>query len=558
MLEDKKQEYGFDNLDDVIKKVQVNVDWLNNNNYLNFYRTLNGNKVKVGIKRIIRKFLSFLLFPLFEQQSQINDKILENISDLLDCNRYLYHDQMKLITIFHENRNRLNEECLQLQNLERNLDSLKQSIEYYNSYLSLAIQECRNTIEEYQERLACIEQMRTMVDELNLDFNNQNKYMEEAKNVCAAMARDLMRTKWKLRDHLEQLEDSSEHLLTCKICNYSAPEKSFEIKESDCIFEGGHLKRYVCPQCGCIFGPTKFSVQTKEEFSDDYIVHYAGFSEVDSTHKEIFAFQALAPNKNGVYLDYGCGKWSHTVYKLRQDGYIVYGYDPYAGDVDNPYIITDHETIRRMRFDGIFSNDLLEHLPDPISDLKFMKSLLRTPDSRMAHCTGCFLYKYEYTRFHMYFFTGNSLNILASRVGIQILGHKIEPATQDPCYLFGIMENFIDETHCMSTTCTRSLDSGLLAGPKDVIYGPGLILPEDDYLFIINIELPKGLDLVTCRVTTHRGQKLLQQFPLYNGENKYALHITNSDTGLEFVMQNPSNDGDLILKQIGILWENAK
>jgi len=53
-----------------------------------------------------------------------------------------------------------------------------------------------------------------------------------------------------------------------------------------------------------------------------------------------------------------------------------------------------------MRFDGIFSNNVLEHFRHPVQELQRMERLLHEGGS-MAHATPCFEYLYEYTRFHL-------------------------------------------------------------------------------------------------------------------------------------------------------------
>ena len=74
-----------------------------------------------------------------------------------------------------------------------------------------------------------------------------------------------------------------------------------------------------------------------------------------------------------------------------------------------------------MKFDGVFSNNVLEHLPDPVSELKFMKSLLRDEKTDlMAHATPCFEYAYEYTRFHLVFYTGGSIASVARQIGSSV------------------------------------------------------------------------------------------------------------------------------------------
>lgn len=94
-----------------------------------------------------------------------------------------------------------------------------------------------------------------------------------------------------------------------------------------------------------------------------------------------------------------------------------------------------------MKFDGIFSHDLLEHLKHPAEELRFMKTLLRNSDCKMAHCTACYRYKYEYTRFHTCFYTGNAVDYLCDRAGVEVTEYKDDGAATDfICYVFGIKE----------------------------------------------------------------------------------------------------------------------
>lgn len=358
--------------------------------------------------------------------------------------------------------------------------------------------------------------------------------------TIGAVARDLVRTKWQMRDMLEAEHGDENRELHCGICGYHAPLSSFETKEADCIFAGGHLKRFVCPKCGCIFGPTKFSDQTESEFDDDYTVHYAGFHEGDSTDKELYAFHMLKPSKTGIYLDYGCGSWSHTITQLRAEGYNVYGYDPYAADVDDSYVISDKEQLALMRFDGIFSNDLLEHLSDPIHELQFMKLLLKSRESKMAHCTGCYNYKYEYTRFHMFFFTGKSLDVLAERAGLSVLERSREPKTGDPCCLFGVTDGQIDLTKKLRCTGMKNYENGVLAKPGEVIFGPYIALPAGEYVFSVQATVPADRRNEICRMTSMHGQRVLQTFHIYPGNNQLCFILSAAEPDIELVMENHS------------------
>lgn len=410
--------------------------------------------------------------------------------------------------------------------------------------------------QELQEKIQLLEDQLQMTESIAQDtalkVQAEHRHQKDQDRTISAAARDLIRAKWQLRDMRSEQKNENDRRLRCGICGYSAPAGTFETKETDCIFAGGHLKRFICPECGCIFGPTKFADQTKQEFDDDYTVHYAGFQEGDSTHKEKFAFEQLRPTKDGIYLNYGCGRWSHTIEELRTQGYQVYGYDPYAADIDNPHVITDIKELSKMRFDGIFSNDLLEHLADPIRELQFMKLLLRKPESRMSHCTGCFHYKYEYTRFHMFFFTGNSVHVLAEKAGLSILGHMDEPSSEDPCYVFGIQNSRIDLLHHMMSTDQSQAESGIKAGSNEVIFGPYLTLPPGEYVFTVHLSLPSEIDEVQCNITSEHGEKILQSLTLFSGYNHISVILNEVQTDLELVIPNTAPQGDILVEQLAL------
>lgn len=77
------------------------------------------------------------------------------------------------------------------------------------------------------------------------------------------------------------------------------------------------------------------------------------------------------------------------------------------------------------QFDGIFSNNVLEHLSQPADDLRRMKGWLK-PGATMAHATPCFEYLYEYTRFHLFFFPGRSRELLADQAGLRIDNFEVD------------------------------------------------------------------------------------------------------------------------------------
>jgi len=80
--------------------------------------------------------------------------------------------------------------------------------------------------------------------------------------------------------------------------------------------------------------------------------------------------------------------------------------------------------VSKLKFDGIFSHDVLEHLRYPVKTFELFAKLLN-PGGKMAHATACYKYVYEYTRFHLVFYTGNAVEELCKRTQFRVI-QKIE------------------------------------------------------------------------------------------------------------------------------------
>jgi len=68
---------------------------------------------------------------------------------------------------------------------------------------------------------------------------------------------------------------------------------------------------------------------------------------------------------------------------------------------------------------------VLEHLRHPVAALQTMANLLPA-NGLMSHATPCFEYRFEFTRFHLFFFLGRSRSLLARRAGLQIENYQVE------------------------------------------------------------------------------------------------------------------------------------
>lgn len=446
--------------------------------------------IKRTIKKIIRKNVRFLLKPFIDFQNEINRKLKID--------------------------------------LEENNQKFKIDLEE-KQYL---LQECEKSIERLKE-----------IDE------EYQRHLDKMKADLGAVSRQLMAIKWKEIDAHRNFNEKPDDIVTCDICGYSAKRQEYETKETDCIFNGGHLVRYVCPRCDVIFGPSKFTALGQDGIDEDYWVHYLGFQEGDSTEKEIRAFKMLDPDKNGIYLNYGCGNWSKSIDILRKEGYQVYGYEPYAANIDNPYIISGVDNIKSMKFDGIFSNDLLEHLINPIEDLKFMKSLLLRPKSKMAHSTGCFAYKHEITRFHTHFFVGKSADILAEKTGFKIVDRCDDLERNDfICCVFQMNEtkvSYLKRMYVMGNG--RIQEDKVLLETEASCFGPYIDLGAGSYQ--LNIEL-EGAEIVsTLSCTAKMGKIILYTCPLLEGHNIIHLNLEQLERQVEFVIKNNGRN-EIVVKAV--------
>jgi SAM-dependent methyltransferase len=255
---------------------------------------------------------------------------------------------------------------------------------------------------------------------------------EQAGNHQMELLKNQIRVQWRILDQVHAMSPSPA-TLKCDICGFVGPTASLRELTSHCMFGGGRLLRHQCPSCDTIFGPRKMMDLTPEELSQEYEMHYRVYPEGDSTDSELRAFHALQPVREGRYLNYGAGAWSRSVEQLRREGWDVLAYEPHEAAARGEHVITSEAHLATIAFDGIFSNNVLEHFRDPVAALRRMTSLLK-PGARMSHATPCFDYLYEFTRFHLFFFPGRSLEALAKAADL-----KVEQFTVDGHYMNAVL-----------------------------------------------------------------------------------------------------------------------
>ena len=222
---------------------------------------------------------------------------------------------------------------------------------------------------------------------------------------------------WRGLDAIYDAKPGDE-LLRCIVCDHRGQRSGLTVHASNCIFGGGKLVRHECPACGCIFGPQKFLDQSPEMIGLDYQLLYSRYKEGDTTTNEVRTFHSLAPTMGRAYVNWGPGAWNRTIEQLRGEGWDIWGFEPSAPAAAR-YIVANKNALPSA-IDGLFSNNVIEHFADPVAQFSEFAALLR-PGARMAHSSPCYVYRYEFTRFHTLFLLGQAPHILAARTGFKVI-----------------------------------------------------------------------------------------------------------------------------------------
>lgn len=212
--------------------------------------------------------------------------------------------------------------------------------------------------------------------------------------------------------------------LRCYICDYNGCIDNYKKIYSDDIFNAGQIVRYQCPNCDLIFGDLRFLNLSEKEISDDYNDLYSYYKEGDTTKYILDVFNILNlfidENKNKKILDFACGNWNSVIQIIREKGFNnIYGFDKYVNNANPEYMLSEEQLLNN-KFDIIYSNNFIEHLINPINDIKYLLNLL-DKNGCLIFITSCFDYCYEFTHFHTFFFIGRSIDKLCEKLDIKMV-----------------------------------------------------------------------------------------------------------------------------------------
>lgn len=200
--------------------------------------------------------------------------------------------------------------------------------------------------------------------------------------------------------------------MECLICGFNGELPIIVAESGFKNVYNNPIVRYTCPACNVIFGPLDWISLPKEQLGQKYVdVYNAGWREADSTGPEWDAFSALSPEVGKRYLNWGAGSSCKTSILAKEHNLDLTDYDPFDTNPKNSNIISG-------LYDGLFSNNVIEHLQNPITDLLNMRKFLK-PNSKMVHATGCYSYVAELSPFHLFFLCGRSLGIVSEKIGMR-------------------------------------------------------------------------------------------------------------------------------------------
>ncbi len=162
-----------------------------------------------------------------------------------------------------------------------------------------------------------------------------------------------------------------------------------------------------------------------EGIKSEYQVLYEWWNDGGTGPDEFNALTSIyhGPFYQGIYLNWGSGARDKTLLSLLEQNRITsYHYDlaPNESLSNAGIIISDLENHHEF-FDGIYSNNMVEHLLDPVESFKKMNKTLKM-GGLMAHRSDSWGIDQPHTHFHVYLNLIKAADIIALKSGFELVG----------------------------------------------------------------------------------------------------------------------------------------
>ena len=236
----------------------------------------------------------------------------------------------------------------------------------------------------------------------------------------------------------------------CRICGgVLHPHRDFG-HGYGAAWAGRYVQVFACGSCGHKqFLPDLTDADLAAVYSTSYFINdaerklYVDMYALDynATVNEIHASLATWGFSGAYRLhEFGCGT-GLSVHQLRKKGVEATGSDwstiaiGFGQEQGNQHVFLENiNTVKEMagtHLDVIFTNHVIEHLPDPVSFLSNLKSLMndqsviimRFPngDGAINRALGMFYDPLFYFPHHIHYFGPKSISIAAERAGLKVL-----------------------------------------------------------------------------------------------------------------------------------------
>lgn len=201
-------------------------------------------------------------------------------------------------------------------------------------------------------------------------------------------------------------------MFNCPVCKKSTFLK-FKISHPE-------RKYYECASCHFLFQKGKSDVNKRTyKVNTSWEIDDPGFDMRNHIMAEII--KEKIKDKNRIILDYGCGT-GLLVSLLRDDGYKIYGYDPYIEKTNNKEVLSNRlKDLPVKKFDCILAVETIEHLENLKEDLR--KILARLEDNGIFIFTTQF-YNPKFHRENWQYLSPAHLSI-SSLKSIEIIAREL-------------------------------------------------------------------------------------------------------------------------------------
>lgn len=260
--------------------------------------------------------------------------------------------------------------------------------------------------------------------------------------------------------------------IPCNLCGSTSVE-TLSLKDR----KGDYLRTVICKKCGLVWSdPRPAEDKIKEFYSKDYRKEYKGITKPKNKHvyrdakeamKRYGFFKDILKQADSL-LDIGSGN-GVFVYSLRKLGIKADGIEPdenharYAREDLNVPVKTGfaREINQKESYDIVTLHHVLEHLTDPLAELKNIWGILKKNGYLIIEVPNIEDMiqdpKNRYHKAHIYTFNPETLIALGQRAGFKVFRKKIaalngnismifQKTVEDQNNSLGTVNNFIKIT----------------------------------------------------------------------------------------------------------------